>query len=183
MPNLLRQIVESSALCSILGADLVKISETEPIRSFLLGKLDDPVTTCHWQPEIDQFTQCLLARFHSSQRSFIKVNLSSLLSSHTSGYRFTYLLLYLLLQIGPIVAGKTVPNRPLLSLERFKTQTFLPAGKRETDRFAAPIVEMLHRSRLSGFQQSDSTDRTSSIDRRRLQTTVNLQHGLLLQSE
>ena len=46
--------------------------------------------------------------------------------------RFSYLLLYLLIQIGPIIDGKVVPERPFISLERFANHTFLPAGKRQS---------------------------------------------------
>ena len=47
-------------------------------------------------------------------------------------FRFFYLLLYLLIQIGPIVDGKVVPDRPFIPLERFTNHTFLPAGKQQS---------------------------------------------------
>ncbi len=34
-------------------------------------------------------------------------------------FRFTYFLLYLILQIGPILNEKIIPERPLISFERF----------------------------------------------------------------
>jgi len=34
----------------------------------------------------------------------------------------------LLLQIGPMIQGKTVPNRPLVSYERFVKHDFVPTG-------------------------------------------------------
>ncbi len=42
--------------------------------------------------------------------------------------RFTYLLLYIILQIGPILNDKIVPDRPFISYERFTNHIFLPTG-------------------------------------------------------
>ncbi|UJR22525.1 hypothetical protein I4U23_025574 [Adineta vaga] len=94
VPNLLRQIVESSTLASILGSDLTIILQV------LIGSPKSiNLRNIYWHG----FVQC-----------------------HEISQKFTYLLLYIILQIGPIVQGKLVPERQFISFERFINHTFLP---------------------------------------------------------
>ena len=53
-----------------------------------------------------------------------------LISYSTCSIRFTYLLLYLILQIGPILNGQLVPDRQFMSMDRFKNHTFIPTGNK-----------------------------------------------------
>ncbi|CAF0837554.1 unnamed protein product [Adineta ricciae] len=98
VPNLLRQIVESSTLTSILGSDLTLILQ------LIIGSPKSiNLRNIYWH-------------------GFVQYNEVS--------PKFSYLLLYLLIQIGPIIDGKVVPDRPFISLERFANHTFLPADAR-----------------------------------------------------
>ncbi|CAF1652915.1 unnamed protein product, partial [Adineta ricciae] len=98
VPNLLRQIVESSTLTSILGSDLTMILQ------LIIGSPKSiNLRNIYWH-------------------GFVQYNEVS--------PKFSYLLLYLLIQIGPIIDGKVVPDRPFISLERFANHTFLPADAR-----------------------------------------------------
>ncbi|CAF3510753.1 unnamed protein product [Adineta steineri] len=94
VPNLLRQIIESSTLCSILGSDLTLLFQ------LLIGSPKSiNLRNVYWH-------------------GFIQYNEIS--------PKFTYLLLYLILRIGPIVNEKVIPERQFISYERFKNHNFLP---------------------------------------------------------
>ncbi|CAF4907847.1 unnamed protein product [Rotaria sp. Silwood1] len=94
VPNLLRQIVESSNLCTILGSDLTLLLQ------LLIGSPKSiNLRNVYWH-------------------GFVQYNEVS--------PKFTYLLLYLILQIGPILNDKVIPERQLISFHRFINHTFLP---------------------------------------------------------
>ncbi|CAF3162351.1 unnamed protein product [Rotaria sp. Silwood2] len=96
VPNLLRQIVESSSLCTILGSDLTLLLQ------LLIGSPKSiNLRNVYWH-------------------GFVQYNEVS--------PKFIYLLLYLILQIGPILNGKIIPERQFISFDRFINHSFLPTG-------------------------------------------------------
>ncbi|CAF0824251.1 unnamed protein product [Rotaria sordida] len=94
VPNLLRQIVESSSLCTILGSDLTLLLQ------LLIGSPKSiNLRNVYWH-------------------GFVQYNEVS--------PKFTYFLLYLILQIEPILNGKVIPERQFISFDRFINHNFLP---------------------------------------------------------
>ena len=58
--------------------------------------------------------------------------------------RFTYLLLYIILQIGQILRDQLVPNRSFLTYDRFANRTFIPTSNCPTASLVIQSIENSH---------------------------------------